>query len=131
MRSPKLTRAEDDLLELLASLVTQYGQTRFPAPDVTPGEMITHLIESRGVTKAEGKPDLHSRAVCSRIPSRRGLEYNAALPAVVYRSRKNEANFAVGERTHQAAQGRRASEVCVPAQSIGTRSIKDLDHRRY
>ena len=64
MRSPKLTRAEDDLLELLASLVTQYGQTRFPAPDVTPGEMITHLIESRGVTKAEGKPDLHSRAVC-------------------------------------------------------------------
>ena len=53
MRRPKLTRAEDDLLELLASLVAQYEQTRFPAPDVTPGEMVAHLIEARGVTKAE------------------------------------------------------------------------------
>ncbi|MCY2988220.1 MAG: helix-turn-helix domain-containing protein [Planctomycetota bacterium] len=53
MRSPKSTRAEDDLLELLASLVTQYEQVRFPAAEVTPGEMVAHLIESRGVTKAE------------------------------------------------------------------------------
>jgi HTH-type transcriptional regulator / antitoxin HigA len=53
MRRPKLTRAEDDLLELLASLVAQYEQTRFPAPDVTPGEMVAHLMEARGVTLAE------------------------------------------------------------------------------
>ena len=53
MRRPKLTRAEDDLLELLASLVAQYEQTRFPAPDVTPGEMVRHLIEARGVTLAD------------------------------------------------------------------------------
>jgi HTH-type transcriptional regulator / antitoxin HigA len=50
MCKPKLTRAEDDLLELLASLVAQYEQTRFPAPDVTPGEMLAHLLEARGAT---------------------------------------------------------------------------------
>ena len=53
MCRPKLTRAEDDLLELLASLVAQYEQTRFAAPEVSPAEMIAHLIEARGVTKAE------------------------------------------------------------------------------
>jgi HTH-type transcriptional regulator/antitoxin HigA len=53
MRKRKLTRAEDDLLELLASLVAQYEQSRFPAPDVTPGQVVAHLIEARGVTKAE------------------------------------------------------------------------------
>jgi HTH-type transcriptional regulator / antitoxin HigA len=50
MRKANLTRAEDDLLELLASLVAQYEQTRFPAPDVTPGEMLAHLLEARGAT---------------------------------------------------------------------------------
>jgi plasmid maintenance system antidote protein VapI len=53
MRKPKLTRAEDDLLELLASLVVQYEQTRFPAPDVPPAEMLAHLMEVRGVTADE------------------------------------------------------------------------------
>ena len=53
MRKPKLTRAEDDLLELLASLVAQYEQTRFPAPDVTPGEMIAHLMQARSATAAD------------------------------------------------------------------------------
>lgn len=53
MRKPKLTRAEDDLLELLASLVAQYEQSRFPAPDVTPGEMLAHLLEARGATVAD------------------------------------------------------------------------------
>ena len=53
IRRPKLTRAEDDLLELLASLVAQYEQSRFPAPEVTPGEVIAHLMEARGVTEAE------------------------------------------------------------------------------
>jgi len=53
MRKPKLTRAEEDLLDLLASLVAQYEQSRFPSTAVSPGEMIAHLIEARGVTNAE------------------------------------------------------------------------------
>ncbi len=53
MRKRKLTRAEDNLLELLAALVTQYEQRHHPAPDVASGEMVGHFIEVRGVTKAQ------------------------------------------------------------------------------
>jgi antitoxin component HigA of HigAB toxin-antitoxin module len=53
MRRPRLTRAEDDLLELLASLIAQYEQTCFPAPEVTPAEMIMHLMEARNATESE------------------------------------------------------------------------------
>jgi HTH-type transcriptional regulator/antitoxin HigA len=52
MRKPKLNRAQDNLLEVLAALVTQYEQKSHLAPDVTPGKMVMHLIEVRGVTKA-------------------------------------------------------------------------------
>jgi HTH-type transcriptional regulator / antitoxin HigA len=53
MCKPKLTRAEDDLLELLASLVAQYEQTQFPAPDVTPGAMLAHLLQARSSSLEE------------------------------------------------------------------------------
>lgn len=53
MSKVRLTRAEDDLLELLASLVAQYEQTRFPAPDLTPAAMLAHLLEARGATVAD------------------------------------------------------------------------------
>ena len=53
MHKQKLTRAEDNLLEVLAALVTQYEQRHHPAPDVAPGEMVAHFIEVRGVTKAQ------------------------------------------------------------------------------
>ncbi len=53
MRRQKLNRAEDDLLELLAALVTQYESKTFPAPHVTPAEMVMHFIDVRGITKAE------------------------------------------------------------------------------
>lgn len=53
MRKRNPTRAEDDLLELLATLAARYEERRFPAPDVTPGEVLTHLIEVRGVSKAD------------------------------------------------------------------------------
>ena len=52
MSNPKLNRAQDNLLEVLAALVAQYEQKHHPAPDVTPHEMVRHLIEVRGVTKA-------------------------------------------------------------------------------
>lgn len=53
MRMRSRTRAQEDLLELLSALVGHYEERRFPAPDVTPGEVLAHLIEVRGVTRAE------------------------------------------------------------------------------
>jgi HTH-type transcriptional regulator/antitoxin HigA len=53
MRKRRPSRAEEDLLELLATLAARYEEQRFPAPDVTPGEVLAHLIEVRGISQAE------------------------------------------------------------------------------
>ena len=49
----RLSRAEEDFLELLSTLIVQYESRVYPAPKVSPGEMLAHLIEARGVTRAE------------------------------------------------------------------------------
>lgn len=53
MRKRKLSRAEENLLEVLVALVKQHEETHHPAPDVQPGDVVAHLIEARGATKAE------------------------------------------------------------------------------
>jgi HTH-type transcriptional regulator / antitoxin HigA len=53
MRKRNPTRAEEDLLELLAALAGHYERRHFPAPDVTPADLLTHLMEVRGVSRAE------------------------------------------------------------------------------
>jgi antitoxin component HigA of HigAB toxin-antitoxin module len=53
MRMRRRTRGQEDLLELLWVLVGQYEQQCFPAPDVTPGQVLAHLIEVRGVSRAD------------------------------------------------------------------------------
>lgn len=46
------TRAEDELLELLSSLIVQYESRVYPEPEVSPAEILAHLIEARGTTQA-------------------------------------------------------------------------------
>jgi len=53
MKRRNLARAEEDLLELLSTLVVQYETKVHSAPNVSPGEMLAHLIEARGVTRAQ------------------------------------------------------------------------------
>jgi HTH-type transcriptional regulator/antitoxin HigA len=53
MRRRKLSRAENELLEVLATLVEQYESKEYPTPANTPHGMLAHLIEARGATQAE------------------------------------------------------------------------------
>ena len=54
MRKPKKTRAEDDMLELLATLAEQYeirqGHTD---PVLSPRDRLAGLLEARGMTQTE------------------------------------------------------------------------------
>ena len=54
MRKPKKTRAEDDMIELLATLVEQYeirqGHT---APVLSPRDRLAGLLEAREMTQTE------------------------------------------------------------------------------
>ena len=53
IRKPKRSRAEDDLLELLATLVEQYEiRSGFTEPPVTPRDRLAGLIEARGLSQA-------------------------------------------------------------------------------
>jgi HTH-type transcriptional regulator/antitoxin HigA len=49
---PRLSRAESELAELLATLIEQYESREHPTPKASPREMLAHLIEVRGVTQA-------------------------------------------------------------------------------
>jgi antitoxin component HigA of HigAB toxin-antitoxin module len=53
MRMRRRTRAQEDLLELLSALVGHYEEQRFPAPDITPGQVLAHLIDVRGISRAD------------------------------------------------------------------------------
>jgi HTH-type transcriptional regulator / antitoxin HigA len=50
---PHPSRAKGDLLELLSGLVMQYESQVYPAPDVSPRDMLAHLIEARELTRAD------------------------------------------------------------------------------
>ncbi len=50
---PRPSRAKGDLLELLSTLIAQYESQAYPAPSVSPREMLAHLIEARQLTRAE------------------------------------------------------------------------------
>jgi HTH-type transcriptional regulator/antitoxin HigA len=50
---PKQSRAESELVELLATLIEDYESHPHPTPKAMPPEMLAHLIETRQVTQAE------------------------------------------------------------------------------
>lgn len=52
MKRPKLSAAENDLLELMIHLVGQYEESIDPTPDVAPERMLAHLIEAKAVSQS-------------------------------------------------------------------------------
>jgi HTH-type transcriptional regulator/antitoxin HigA len=53
MKKRRLTVPERKLLELLAKLVDEYEESIYPTPDVSPADMLAHLIEAKETTQAE------------------------------------------------------------------------------
>ena len=53
MKLPKLSAAEETLLELLSKLVNDYEEELYPTPDVPPRRILKHLLESSGKSQAD------------------------------------------------------------------------------
>ena len=53
MTKPKLTKAEDDYLELLFVLVENFEKKAYPLPKPTPQEMVKYLMEEYGYTRKD------------------------------------------------------------------------------
>jgi HTH-type transcriptional regulator/antitoxin HigA len=75
MRRRRPGRAEEDLLSLLSTLVVEYESKTHPAPKVSPSEMLAHLIEARGVNKAQVARDtrIAQSTITNVINGNRGL----------------------------------------------------------
>jgi HTH-type transcriptional regulator / antitoxin HigA len=53
MKKPKLSDAENELLELLATLAEQYESIEYPTPRASQADLLAHLIDAREITQAE------------------------------------------------------------------------------
>ncbi len=53
MKADRLSRAESQLLELLATLVEQYESCEYPTPKVSQADLLSHLIDAKGRSQAE------------------------------------------------------------------------------
>src|SRR3990172_4981731 len=53
MKKTRLSRAENELLELLATLVEQYESIEHPTPKASQRDLLAHLIDAREVSQAE------------------------------------------------------------------------------
>ena len=53
MKHPRLSPAQETLLELLSKLVNDYEEELYPTPDVPPRDILQHLLESSGKSQAE------------------------------------------------------------------------------
>ncbi|HEY2881293.1 MAG TPA: helix-turn-helix domain-containing protein [Pirellulales bacterium] len=83
---PRPPKAEADLLELLSTLVADYEAKMFSEPQVAPGEMLDHLIQARGVTKAETAraTGIPRAAITSAIFGNRGISKSNAVRLAAY-----------------------------------------------
>ena len=53
MATPDLGRVESEMVELFSLLIEQYESIEHPTPASTPAEVLDHLIDARGGTKAQ------------------------------------------------------------------------------
>lgn len=53
MQKPRITKAEEKLLDLQAKLIDDYEETLYPTPNVSPSDMLEHLINAKETSQAE------------------------------------------------------------------------------
>ncbi|HET6879985.1 MAG TPA: helix-turn-helix domain-containing protein [Pirellulales bacterium] len=53
LERPKLTKAEQDYLDVLTDLVEKYEAEAYPAQPASDAEMLAHLLDARGMSQTE------------------------------------------------------------------------------
>lgn len=83
---PHPPKAAGELLELLSTLIADYEAKRFTFAEVPPGEMLAHLIEARGITKAEvaRATGIPRATITSAIAGQRGISKANAVALGAY-----------------------------------------------
>lgn len=79
MSKPKLTKAEDNYLELLYVLVENFERTAYPIPNPDPVEMVQCLMREHGWTRKDLAKQLGAP---SRVSEFLGGKRNLTLPMI-------------------------------------------------
>ncbi len=83
---PQPPKPEAELLELLSTLVADFESRTYPEAQVSPGEMLAHLIAARGVTKAEvaRSTGIPRATITSAVAGNRGISKANAVKLASY-----------------------------------------------
>jgi HTH-type transcriptional regulator / antitoxin HigA len=114
MTKPHLSRAESEMVELLSLLIEQYESTDYPTPASVPGEVLEHLLEVRGISKAQLARDtgLARSIITNVLAGRRAISKANALKLAKYFSVSISLFIEGAERLeHKPAQARISASV--------------------
>ena len=63
----RLSPEEEKLLELVSDLIEKYEDEHYPIPDLTPNEMLRHLMDERGLKQSDLLPVFGSSGIASEV----------------------------------------------------------------
>lgn len=80
MMKQRRNQAEEDYLETWAQLVEHYEEHHFPTPDVSPVELLAHLIEASGQPRSAiaKAANIHAGTLSDIINGKRAISKDAA-----------------------------------------------------
>ena len=95
----KPTKAESDLIDLIAMAIQNYESHQYPRTKTTPGEMLEFLIKERGTTQAKlaQEAGVPQSTIANVIAGRRSLSTRNVIKLAKFFSLQPEAFMPVGE----------------------------------
>jgi HTH-type transcriptional regulator/antitoxin HigA len=78
---PRPGAARSQLIEVISTLVEQYESRTLPTPSVGPGAMLAHLLEARGMSRAElaRQTGISPATISSALTGHRGISKRNAM----------------------------------------------------
>jgi HTH-type transcriptional regulator/antitoxin HigA len=86
MTKPNLSRAESEMVELLALLIEQFESSKHPTPASSPREVLEHLLDVRGISRAElaGDTGIPRSVITNVLRGRRDISKANAVKLAGY-----------------------------------------------
>jgi HTH-type transcriptional regulator/antitoxin HigA len=81
MSKPFPSPAESEMVELLSTLIEQFEAVEHPTPECSPAQMLEHLLEVRGLSKAQLARDaaIPRSVITNVLAGRRAISKATAL----------------------------------------------------
>jgi HTH-type transcriptional regulator/antitoxin HigA len=86
LMTPEPNRQRSEMIDLLATLIEQYESARHPTPTRSPRDLLSHLLENHGLTRAElaRQTGIPRSAITNILAGRRGISKQNARRLATY-----------------------------------------------